>query len=426
MPETDSFDVTVDVIPTSVIVDDVMYEVYPYDSTTIRFTWMDDKNSVGLAGFGPSITWPDSHSIIDHGNGTYSITADSTALHVGVYQLNVTFTRFGYTTVERMVEIEILELPIVLTYIDEINQFENETITVLIQIYDGPHATIVDWGQIVIELEGVQYQLVYQNSTQYYSVDIWLGTLTPGTYTLNFTATATDCEIETGEIQLLIESKILYTLVIEVDEQAQAGQVVQITIQASYSGGPLEGFDVEVHIIVERGQAAPQEYIEGASDLLEFLVPTDATRLTIWAEFEGAEGEWPAVSNTVNREVTPGGMNILSLDPITLTIIFGGGGGFLAGLILLRRRRRGVSTSSSVTEPIVAPTTTPAAPMGEVDILQDKIKGSADGLTRAQIAESLEISPSKAEKMMKKLLKSDSGFEIVEEGKLRRIRFSGE
>ena len=213
---------------------------------------------------------------------------------------------------------------------------------------------------------------------------------------------------------------------IEVDEQAQAGQVVQITIQASYSGGPLEGFDVEVHIIVERGQAAPQEYIEGASDLLEFLVPTDATRLTIWAEFEGAEGEWPAVSNTVNREVTPGGMNILSLDPITLTIIFGGGGGSLAGLILLRRRRRGVSTSSSVTEPIVAPTTTPAAPMGEVDILQDKIKGSADGLTRAQIAESLEISPSKAEKMMKKLLKSDSGFEIVEEGKLRRIRFSGE
>ncbi|MFW9963942.1 MAG: hypothetical protein ACFFCX_10285 [Candidatus Sifarchaeia archaeon] len=430
-PKTDSFPVTVNAIPTSVIVDSPTYQVYPFDSITISFTWWDDKNSLGLSGSSPGVTWPDTSSVVDLGNGTYLITVENDALHVGIYQLNVTFTRTGYEIGTEMVQIEIVELPIVLTYIDEIEQFENETITVSMQMYDGPHAAIIDWGEIVIELEGVEHQLIYDLDTQTYTVDIWLSSLEPGNYTLNFTATATDCETEVGEIQLVLVPKILYTIAIDVDEQIQAGQTAEITIQVSYESGPITGFDVLLHIIVERGQGAPQEFLETASDTYEFLVPVDATGLTVWAEFEGSIGEWPAISNTVNREVTPGGIDILSYiislfeDPITLTIIIGGGGS-AAGLLLLRRRRRGGIPSTSVADPVIAPTTASAAPVGEMEMLQDKIKGSSDGLTRPQIAQSLEISTSKAGAMVKKLLEENPAFEEIREGRLRRIRFRGE
>ncbi|MFX1483280.1 MAG: hypothetical protein ACFFCP_08825, partial [Promethearchaeota archaeon] len=428
-PGTDFLDITVNAIPTSVFVDSTTYQVYPFDSVTVSFTWWDDKNSVGLAGSTPVVIWPDFFSLVDQGNGNYSITAENDALHIGFYQLNVTFSRLGYTSGERMVTIEIVELPIVLTFSDQIEQYENETITVTIQIYDGPHATIVDWGEIVIELEDVDYQLVYAPDTQRYSIEIWLGSLSPGTYTLNFTATAMDCETEIGEIHLQIIPKILYTIMIEVDEQVTAGQPVQISIQVTNESEFLEGFEVVLHIIVERGQGTPRMIREITSDLYQFSVPIDATGLTIWAEFEGTIREWPAVSNTVIRDVIPGGIDILSFiislfrDPITLTIVVGGGGGLAAGLVLLRRRRgRGVSLTA-VAEPVTAPTSTLSAPRGEMDVVRERIRESSDGLTRSQIAKALEISKSKAGEMVRRLLESDVGFEEIREGRLRKIRY---
>jgi hypothetical protein len=429
-PRVDTFDVTVDPIPTSVIVDGVMYNVFPYDSVTVSFTWMDDKNTLGLGGFVPVIIWPDTFNIVDHANGTYSIELDTTNLHVGTYYLNVTFTGIGYVDGTRSVSVEMLELPIVMTFDDVIEQFENETITVSISMYDGPHATVVDWGEIIIELEGVQYPLVYDSGIQEYSVDIWLGSRAPGTYTLNFTASAIDCEIEYGLIQLEIMPKTLYELVLEVDTEVQAGGTIHISVLATNASTPVEGLTIDIHVLLEGLPLTIESVMTDVDGIatLEFQVPGTATDLTIWAEFMETMEEWAAVSNTVNREVSPAGIDILAFiislleDPVTLTLIVGGCGA-VAGLVVLRRRRRGGTPSSSAADSIVDPTPTPSAPIGEMDIMQDKIKGSVDGLTRAQIAQSLEISTSKARAMVKKLLESDTAFEEVKEGRLRRIRF---
>ena len=72
------------------------------------------------------------------------------------------------------------------------------------------------------------------------------------------------------------------------------------------------------------------------------------------------------------------------------------------------------------------PSVAPAAPKGEMDLLQDEIKQSPVGMTRIQIAKSLDISKSKASALVQKLLESDTGFEEVTEGRLRRIRFRSE
>jgi hypothetical protein len=422
-------------IPTIVTTPVLSVSIFAYESTTISFTWTDAKNSMGISGFTPEIIWLDTFSAIDHGNGVYSVDISSDSLHVGNYELRVNFTRPGYDSASQSVIIEILELPISLIFESEIEQFENETISVVIQVFDSPHAYVVDWAEIIIELQSAQYALVYDSNSERYSVEIWLSTLTPGIYTLNFTVSAIDCETGLGDIQLNIVPKITYYLTIDVDDEIHAGQSIEIVVSAAYESDPVNGLPILVHIVIERGDSAPQEIVEDALTntegiaLLEFEVPLDTSGLTIWAEFEGSLGEWPAISNTENREVTPGGFDVLSFifslfeNPAALAIIIGGGGS-LVGLLLIRRRRGMPRVSKPpVSEAIEPSMTTPTAPAGEMDSIQEIIKKNPDGMTRAQIAQSLEISTSKASAMVKKLLESDAGFEEVKEGRLRRIRF---
>ncbi|MFW9963759.1 MAG: hypothetical protein ACFFCX_09360 [Candidatus Sifarchaeia archaeon] len=435
---TESFDVEVNEIPTVVTTASPTISIFAYESTIIQFTWTDTKNVVGIGGFVPEVTWLDTFSVVDHGNGTYSIQINSGLLRVGSYELLVNFLRTGYENGTELVTVGILSLPIVLVYESEFEQFENESITIDIEMFDGPHAIVVDWGEIVIELAAVQYTLVYDPETETYSVDIWLSTLAPGSYTLNFTASAMDCEKEFGEIQLEIVSKITYYLVLNVDDEVQAGLPIQINVSATDESGPVNGLSIVVHILVVRSTQliAPQEFIKDiltnsdGSAVLDFTTPSDATDITIWAEFTGSESEWSATSNTISRTVRPEGIDILSFiislfqDPITLTLILGGGGGLGAGALLLRRRRRGPRTpAASIAEEILPPSIAPTAPAGEMDILKEEIREYPVGLTRTQIAKSLDISKSKAGILVKKLLTSDPRFEEISEGKLRRIRF---
>jgi hypothetical protein len=438
-PATESFDLTVNAIPTSVTAPSTTMSIFAHESITISVMWVDDKNSVKIPGYIPEVTWPDSFSVVDQGNGTYSIQLNSMGLHVGNYEFQVKFVRTGYENGTHLVNIEILNLPIALIYNDTIQQYENESITVDIEMFDGPHAAVVDWGEITLELDGVQHALVYDSDSELYSVEIWLSSLSPGNYSLNFTASATDCETDTGIIQLRIMPKTTYELTLEVSEEVKTGQQLQITVLATSEAEGASGLSITVHIVVERKNNAPQvltdEIITMSDGMasLELRVPNDATSLTIYAEFEGSISEWPAISDTVYRETSPGGFDILAFifslfsNPVTLIITLGIIGGPLAG-VLFYRRRRGIPASSgaSVIESAITHPTSPPAPASELELIEFLIKKSPAGLTRAQIAQALEISTSKAAALVRKLLASASGFEEVKEGRLGRIKFRGE
>ena len=390
-----------------------------------------------IPGYVPEVTWSDTYSIFDLGNGSYSLEIDSDSMHVGIYEFHVNFVRLGYENGTSSVSIDIREIPLALVYQSEIHQFENETVVVDVEVFNAPHATSVDWAQVIVELEGVQYPLVYDNETMTYSVGIWLGSLAPDIYQLNLTISAIDCETEHGIIQLEIDPKVEYTLSLEVDEEVQAGQTIEITVLATYEAGIVDGFWMTIHILIEREQSVPQEHAELISTnseglaILEFAVPLDATKLTMWADFEPSLGEWPAESNTEVREVSPAGMNLLIFirslfeNPITLIIFVSGVGLPVAGLFMLRRRRGAPRAPvGEMSKSIVSASPTPSAPVGEMESLQEIIRKSPNGMTRAQIAQSLEISTSKASALVRKLLASGLGFEEINEGKLRRIRFN--
>ena len=436
---TESFDVTVNAIPTSVATPLANISMFAHESITVSVTWLDEKNSVTIPGYIPEVAWPDSFSIVDYGNGTYSIHVNSAGLHVGSYELQINFVKTGYENGTRLISIDVLELPIVLIYDEAIVQYENESISIDIEMFDGPHAAVVDWGEITLELDGVQHTLVYNSESQLYSIQIWLSSLSPGNYSLNFTASAIDCETDTGVIRLEIMPKTTYELTLEVSEEVKTGQQIQITVLATSESHGASGLSITVHIVIDRRNKAPQVLTDQVTTIsdglttLEITVPSDATSLTIWAEFEGSISQWPAISDTVYRETSPGGFDILAFifslfsNPVTLIITLGIFGGPLAGA-LFYRRRRGIPTStgaSMVESTITEPTSFPP-PASELDLIQDLIKSSPAGLTRVQIAQKLEISTSKASAILKKLLDSDTRFNEIREGKLRRVVFKGD
>jgi len=431
------FDIVVDEIPTAVLSSITNVTIFAYETTAVLLTWTDTRYSVNISGCTPEITWPDSYSVVDHGNGSYSLQIESESLHVGNYQLFVKFVSVGYENGTAQVNINIRELPIVLIYESEIQQFENESIAIFIKMFDGPHASIVSWGEIIIELDDIEYILVYDSDSEQYSIEIWLASLDPGSYSLNFSASAIDCETEYGEIQLEVIPKSTYTLNLEVDEEVLSGQMIQIIISATNQSGPVNGITITFHIVIQRGQEATQNRIytnttnSNGLAVLEFTVPLDATRLTIWAEFEGSISEWPAISNTIDRLVTSTGIDILSFifslfsNPVTLILIIGGGGGLFGGLLVRRRRSVVRLPSTPIIETSISPSSMQTAPAGEMEIMQNEIKKHPEGMSRAQIAQLLEISSGKASALVRKLLDSDLGFEEVKEGRLGKIRFRG-
>ncbi len=110
--------------------------------------------------------------------------------------------------------------------------------------------------------------------------------------------------------------------------------------------------------------------------------------MTTWAEFEGGIDEWDAISNTVTREVSQAGFDILSFiislfeNPVTLVIVVGGISVPIGALLFRRRRRVSTATKSTAAETIIPPKPEPTAPAGEMDILQEEIKQYPVGLTR--------------------------------------------
>ncbi|MFW9807388.1 MAG: hypothetical protein ACFFFK_11725, partial [Candidatus Thorarchaeota archaeon] len=368
------FDIVVSAIPTSCTTPSPTVVIFAYETTTITFTWTDTKNSAFIPGYVPEVTWSDTYSILDFGNGTYSLEIDSDSLHIGIHELHVNFVRLGYENSTSMVSIDIREIPLALVYLSEINQYENETVVVEVEVFNAPHATSVDWAQVIVELEGVQYPLVYDEDSMTYSVGIWLRVLPPGIYQLNLTVSAVDCEAEHATIQLEIDPKVQYTFSLEVDDEVQAGQTIEITVLATSESVIVNGLQMTIHIVIEREQSSPQEHAEltytnsEGLAVLEFAVPLDAKKLTIWADFEPELGEWPAVSNTEIREVSPAGMNLLIFirslfeNPITLIIVVSVVGFPVAGLFMLRRRR-GVPSApvGSMAKVVISPPPTPSA-----------------------------------------------------------------
>lgn len=430
--QTDTIDITVQSIPTSLIVDAGVV-IFARESVSFRFTYYDDRSSTTILASNFDIFWNEFYDIVTLPNNTYLVTVGGDDFHVGNYTFQFTLERLGFDNNTGVIDIDVFPIPTQFVYETLYSQYENETILIKVQLLDAVQSTSIDWAMVTIDLEGVGYVAIYNSSDSTYEVRFRLPlNLAPGSYSMYLHAAAEDCIPAVEITGLTVLAKSEYVLTINGPEEAQEENDIPITVTVIEDDQPVQGvylsFTIIVHLINDEPQIIVEAVFTDSSGIAEVIltIPSNAIEIEASASFQGSLSEWPADSNSITIDVVPagsGGWSLVIPDPITLSIIIGGISLPLLAIVFIRKRRGGskVSASVSVRTP---PHTPPVPPDGGIhQRLMSEIMNSGEGITRAELSRRLGPSASKIGAMVKDLLNSDSGFYEVREGAKKLIRY---
>jgi len=412
---------------------------YAQDDIILGFSYLDSRTSAGIPGalfFGD---WIGSYNVTVLGNGTYLMQIGGSSLHAGNYTFNITLQCTGYQNGTGQVEIEIESLPTELLLDSQISQYENETIIIQARFLDEAHSVSIDWAVIIATLEGVQYFLLYDASTQNYTLSIQLPSdISPGIYNISITANGVDCDSKEGAVELDVLPKSTYVLTLEVADEIETGSGLVISAIVQHNGQPVGGIPLTLFVMIIPQNDSPHDshIIRIHTQIIEtdsagvatyvFYVPVDAASLGITVQYAGSISVWPAESEASAVLVRTGELGLLDMilrDPVLLSIVVGCASVPIASLALMRRRRSHADNikASIETSGILASTETISV-VGPIDKMKERVSASESGITRAELSKYMGISSSKTGILVKDLLDSDSSFYELREGTRRLIK----
>jgi len=430
--QMDTFVITILSVPTSMISDSSIV-MYARDFVSFRFTYIDERTSTSIDASEFNITWIEYYNIVTLPNYTYIITIGGNDFHTGNYTFELTLGRVGFDNSTGAISIEARPIPVEFIMESTYTQYENETLNIEFQLIDTVHSSLIDWGYLIVELEGAGYLAIFESVSSSYIVNFRLPmNMDPGSYILYFYSWTEDCVEITEPASLEVLAKHTYILSIDAIDQIQSGNDLTITITAMEGTEFASGIALDITIVVTLSQGGQQFIVEqtvtdsNGLAIIIFEVPDNAVELEVSASFDGSISEWPALSSIKSVEVTPagtGGTGLIIPDPLVLSIIFGGISVSILALAF-RRKRRGSGSAVSVSVHSTAPILPPSSPAtGIQQQLREEILNSEEGITRAELSRKLGASASKVGSMVKDLLDSDSGFFEVKEGAKKLIKF---
>ncbi|MBN2229274.1 MAG: hypothetical protein JW779_06730 [Candidatus Thorarchaeota archaeon] len=423
-------EITILLIPT-IVVNPEPLVMFARESTSIRFTFLDTRTNSGISGALSSIDWISTSNVIDLGNGTYIVEIGGGSVHTGSYTLNILLECAGYDNGTGQVIIDVMPIPTQIEFTSQISQYENETILITIKLADTNNMIPIDWANVKVVLNSVEYSLVYSAGSQNYSTSIWLSTFVPGTYNLSLEVIASDCETQIAYIDLVILEKATYTISVSAVEEIQTGEVLLVTATVHQQSTPVSGIQLvfSITVITEDGSRITIMGASTSSDgvaTIEFTVPLDAIALDIVVQYNGSLSTWLALSSPRHIAITAPNSGILDIilnNPVMIAVIAGGVSFPLLAIALMKRKRGPgiVDVSSPVTTPNVSPVESISL-TDPINRARQEILNSDTGLTRAEISERLGLSSSKTGSIVKDLLESDSSLEEVRQGSKRLIK----
>ncbi|MHA1770421.1 MAG: 6-bladed beta-propeller [Candidatus Thorarchaeota archaeon] len=139
-PSTTQFLLTVESIPTRVIVNDAQVEVYYGLNATFTFVFWDDYNNQGINGSTTSFELGGIHGVLeDLNNGTYVLTIDSTSVNAGPlgYDVFVSFQKPKHKSGFTLVKLVVRPRPTVLEGPYEVNFPVGDNYTILFTFRDS-------------------------------------------------------------------------------------------------------------------------------------------------------------------------------------------------------------------------------------------------------------------------------------------------
>ena len=428
---TQNLTVTNLLIPTNLVYNDAIV-VHALDIFTLRFTYLDNRTSIGIENATIGLDWFSAYSIQDCGNGTYIIELGRSPLHTGNATFGIGLECAGYVNVSGTVEIVVLQVTTDLQTASNISQYENETIIVNVRYLDQIRSIPVTSATIIATLEGTNYTLIYDSQNGNYTASIKLPkNMNPGSYSISITAQAVDYAQGNAEITLDILTKSTYTLSLNLVEQVKSGEDLIITIIVNENAEPVVSVPLTILVTVSTKTGSTIHSRNSITNengvaVVTFEVPSDATSLEIIAKYSGSISTWPVESSTHHVEVVSGDSGLfytILKNPLMLSIMASGILVPLFGLIIMRRRRRALSgvielsSLQSSDASILTPTE-----MGPLNHVIAEILASDTGLTRAELSTRLSLSSVKIGALVKDLLKSDPRFYEAREGVKRIIR----
>ncbi|MBS3795920.1 MAG: hypothetical protein KGY80_13535, partial [Candidatus Thorarchaeota archaeon] len=293
----DTFQVQISSIPTTLEIEGKTW-LYVNDSIILKVEYLDSRTSTRIEDLSPSIVWAGAYDIVQNPNLTYSLTIDSINLHANEYSLEVTFSAEGYDSVMETPSIEVRKLPLSLIFDQDMEIYENETITVSVRVNETYHAQLIDFAQVNLTIEGSTYILEYDEARESYRASIWLNsTIEPTNYILDLRASAIDCQTVEEEIALQVLAKAEYTLTANlVGGTTVITEGSALAIQAvlqDTNGTPLPGKTIVFYIriagtngeSVESTTAVTND--EGSANA-GFDIPSETNFVEVWAQYEGS------------------------------------------------------------------------------------------------------------------------------------------
>jgi hypothetical protein len=423
--------IVVDANPTTTVLHDGPLQVMINETISIFLDYEDTIESAAIAGAATSVDWPAGHTLVDHLNGTYEFHLSTLGLSSGTFPLNVTLSCYGYQQSSRSVSIIIVVRPQTAVHEDSLSQYENETLTVWLQVFDAVSATPLSSADVTANLAGTEYTLLYNEEQERYSVDIWLNTLTPGEYEIEFVVETEGYDALNLMIPLTVLQKTSYNLALEVAEDVRAGGELTATVTLTEGAVPVVGTSIRIVVVFTLRDGSTSTLIDsvetsslGTGEAV-FGIPLSATRAVIVADYAGSVASWPAESEPVEVDVLAASGNPLFLilsNPVFLIALAGSGGG--VGVVAMRRRR--VSGTARPVEDSPTPEASPSVKMTDFERVQRMIMSTPEGLTRQQISEMTGLSSSKVGEIVRNVVSSDTGFYEWREGTQRLIRYSSE
>lgn len=427
--KTSEFVITVQATPTELILTNGPLQVPVNESLSVFFDYENTIDSSPISGAMTSVEWPTDYSVVDHGNGTYEIQLTTAGLAVDSYFLDVTLSLYGYETRQINLMIDVLTRLMRATYQDSLNQYENETLAVSIQVFDFISATPLEGADVVAGLDGTSYTPRYDDKSEAYIFEIWLGpSLSPGDYEIQVTVEADEYESLLLIMQLTVLEKETYIISLQVTEEVEVGGAMTATLVVSQDEVPVSGVSIRVILVVILRDGSSQTFIvsvmtdaDGNAQVI-FDLPSSAVSATVTAEFLGSTSAWPAESNAVRRDIRIPGTNILSFilsNPIALAAIGGITG--VAAIVLIRKMRGSANVPGEKLprgKDVVL-----AVELADSERVCKLITDSPDGLTRKEISEMTGLSSSKVGETVRNLFISDTGFYEWREGRSRLIRY---
>jgi hypothetical protein len=275
------------------------------------------RDSIGSPISDANLTITVNSVVTTYAPGEYVITIIPPQT-TGVYMVNVTMVRFGYTTttiflnltVRATTEIVIITLS---------SEYEQWNLTVTVTYSDLLHSTPITGATVIITLDGKEYTLAYSAGS--YGIEIVLD-VAPGIYTLSVSATAPLANTASSSVELtVIPKRAVYLELVSEGNPSAEGQLVSLSATLRYNdtGAFVIGEDVYFVITITFVNGTvevrdnPSQYdstnTEGIAQWSFYVPAGSIASIEAVAHYDGSRMLWSA-----QRAITVGGTSpIMSL-----------------------------------------------------------------------------------------------------------------